>query len=133
MEAPFGRMAEEFESLFNRLVNWPMIGTAEEINPRGLSMEERENEVVVRAELPGFTPEEVRVEMLGEQLTIEAVHKEPAEGERPERETHRARRLVTLPAGIAPEKVEATFRNGVLEVHLPRTPETTARRIEVKT
>jgi HSP20 family protein len=125
-------MMGEFENLFNRFFNWPIAETSEEY-PWGLALEERETEVIVRAELPGFTPEEVRVELLGERLTIEAVHNVPAEGEKPEREMARARRIVTLPRGIAPEKVEATFRNGVLEVHLPRTPEATARRIEVKT
>jgi HSP20 family protein len=43
------------------------------------------------------------------------------------------RRTIELPTGIELERAEATFRNGVLEVHLPRTPEATARRIEVKT
>jgi len=89
---------------------------------------------VTRMELPGFAPEEVRVEWLGEQLTITAEHKVPAEGngEKPEREHIRVRRVLTLP-GIIPEKAEAVFWNGVLEVHLPRTPEATPRRIEVKT
>ena len=35
-------------------------------------------------------------------------------------------------AGVEPEKVEARYRNGVLEVHVPRTPEAQPRRIEVK-
>jgi len=38
-----------------------------------------------------------------------------------------------LPTGIVPEKVEARYHNGVLEVHVPRSPEAKPRRIEVKT
>jgi len=41
--------------------------------------------------------------------------------------------MVTLPPELELEKVEAIYRNGVLEVHLPRKPEVVGRRIEVKT
>ena len=40
---------------------------------------------------------------------------------------------VTVPPGVDPERVEARYRNGVLEVHMPLTPAATPRRIEVKT
>jgi len=134
LEAPFGRMSNEFERMFNRFFNWPVMEMPEEPYPWGLTTEERENEVVVRAELPGFAPEELRVEWLGGRLTIEAEHKVPAEGteKRPEREYAHVRRTIELPTAIEAAKVEATFRNGVLEIHLPRTPEAMARRIEVK-
>ena len=42
-------------------------------------------------------------------------------------------RSFTLPAAVDPDKVEAHDRNGVLEVHLPRTEQAARRRIEVKT
>jgi len=132
---PLGWMPEEFATLFNRFFSWPMMEELERREaPWAFTMEERENEVLARAELPGFAPEEVRVELLGERLTIEAEHKAPAEGaeEKAEREVTRVKRTITLPPGIAAEKIEAVYRNGVLEVHLPRTPEATARRIEVK-
>jgi len=97
-------------------------------------MEEKDKEVVVRVELPRFEPSEVKVEMLGEWLTVEAEHKEAAEKEeKTERSYAHVKRMVTLPTGIEAEKVEATYRNGVLEVHVPRKPEAAGRRIEVKT
>jgi len=85
--------------------------------------------------MPGFEPKEVKVELVGERLTIEAEHKEPAEEGKKEEERVYAhvKRVITLPPGVNPEKIEATYRNGVLEVHVPRTPEPTGRRIEVKT
>jgi len=133
-ETPFGWVPEEFATLFNRLWSWPIREEVERHYPWGFTMEERENEVLLRAELPGFTPEEVRVELLGERLTITAEHRPPAEGAPAgsEREVTRLSRTVTLPPGVAPERIEAAYRNGVLEVHLPRTPEATPRRIEVK-
>jgi len=148
METPFGWMMEEFPALFNRLFSgWPIMERVEEY-PWRLGMEENEKEIVIRAELPGFEPAEVRVETLGEMLTIEAEHgtppttegaatesREPAEkgAETTERAYAHVKREVTLPPGVEPERAEATFRNGVLEVHLPRKPEAVGRRIELKT
>jgi len=139
-ERRFRWMPEEFETLFNRFfTSWPIMETAEWPYTWGLTMEEREKEVVVRVELPGFEPEEVKVELLGERLTVEAEHKEPAEKkeEKPEEKVERTyahvKRMVTLPPGIELEKAEATYRNGVLEVHVPRKPEAVGRRIELKT
>jgi len=134
-ETPFGWMPEEFATLFNRFFPaWPVAEMPEWLTPRGLTMEEKEKEIVVRAELPGFGPEELKVEVLEGRLTIEAEHRVPAEKtEEAEREYARARRVLTLPPGVEPEKAEATYRNGVLEVHVPRTPGAVGRRIEVKT
>jgi len=133
VENLFEWVPEEFERLWNRFAVEPM-EVAEPIYRWTTTMEEKENEIIVRSELPGFTPEEVRVELLGGRLTIEAEHKAATETpERREREQARMRRVVALPTGIVPEKVEAVYRNGVLEVHVPRTPEAMPRRIEVRT
>jgi len=135
-ETPFGWMTEEFENLFNRLfTGWPVTETREWPYRYALTTEEKEKEILVRAEVPGFTPEEVKVELRGERLMIEAEHKEePKKGEeKAERTYAHVKRMITLPPEIEPEKVEAVYRNGVLEVHVPRKPEATGRRIEVKT
>lgn len=135
IETPFGFMPE-FEKLFTRF--FPVMEMPEWEYPWGLTMEEKEKEVVVRVELPGFAPEEVKVELVGEMLKIEAEHKEP-EGKEPEVkekekvERKYVKREVTLPPEVELEKAEAIYRNGVLEVHLPRKPEVVGRRIEVKT
>jgi len=75
----------------------------------GLTTEETDKEFVVRGELPGFEPTEVKVEVVGERLAITAQRAEPV------------------------EKPVATYRNGVLEVHFPHAPEAVGRQIEVKT
>jgi len=133
-EDPFGGMLAEFPALFDRLLgSWPVAELPERL-PR-LTMEENDKEIIVRAELPGFEPAEVRVELLGDRLTVEAEHREPVEKtEKPTDRTYaHMKRVLTLPPEIAVEKIEATYRNGVLEVHLPRSPEEVGRRIEVKT
>jgi HSP20 family protein len=135
MRTPF-RLMEEFEPIFERFFGtWPT--PAEEWEwpvYYGFTMTEGEREYLVRAELPGFEPAEVSVTLTGNVLTIEARHgEEPKEGEAAEREYAHVRRSVTLPAGAEVERLEAAYRNGVLEVHVPKAPEATARRIEVKT
>jgi len=128
-EKPFGWLPEDFETLFNRfLTGWPVLETPEWPYRWGLTTEEKEKEFIVRVEMPGFTPEEVKVEMFGEELTVEAEHKELVEKpEKPEEKVERnfahVKRVLTLPAGVEPEKAEALYRNGVLELHLPRKPE----------
>jgi len=135
-EAPFSWVPEEFANLFNRMfTDWPLAEMAE--RPEwGMTTETREKEFVVRVELPGFEPAEVKVELLGERLTVEAEHREPAGEKAPEvaeRAYAHVKRVMTLPPGVELEKAEAIYRNGVLEVHVPRIPEPTGRRIEVKT
>lgn len=134
-EAPARWLAEEMETLFNRfLPTWPIAETAEWPFRWALTTEEKEKEIIARVELPGFAPEEVAVELLGNRLTVEAKHGEPAEkeGTKPERAYAHAKRVMTLPPEVELEKAEATFHNGVLEVHFPRKPETIGRRLEVK-
>jgi HSP20 family protein len=138
-ETPFGWMLEEFPGLFNRMLSsFPIPEMPEYQFPWGVMTEEKENEILMRFELPGFEPTELKVQVFGERLLIEAEHKEPAakpeeKVEKKEAAYARIRREVMLPVGVEPEKVEAVYRNGVLEVHLPRKPEAMGRLVEVKT
>jgi len=133
IESPFARIPE-FGTLVDRLLNaWPEVEMPEWPSGWGLTTEENEKEVMVRFELPGFEPAEVKIELVGDRLTVEAEHKAAAAKPEERTERTRVRRMLTLPPGVDLTKVEATYRNGVLEVHLPREPEAVGRRIEVKT
>jgi len=129
---PFAWMPE----VINRFFKWPTLDAWDWAHPWwSLTMEEKEKEVIVKAELPGFEPEEVKVELTGELLTVEAEHKEPPKEkgeEKGEREHVHVKREITLPPTVEVEKAEATYRQGVLEVRIPRKPEVVPRRIEVK-
>jgi len=126
-------MPDEFENLFDRLMSFPVIEAPAWPNRWDLTTEENEKEFLLRFELPGFEPGEVKVEVIGDRLNVEAEHMPPAEKSGTERSFARARRTITLPPGANLETVEAIYRNGVLEVHVPRVPEALGRRIEVKT
>jgi len=138
---PFGLLAEEtFGRMFDRffaelpVISFPMEEMIE-TPTRALTMEENENEIVVRAELPGFAPEELTVELRGDVLVLEAEHRVPAETTAATGELAYAhvRRMISLPPEVELEKLEALYRNGVLEVRVPRTLEAVGRRIAVMT
>jgi len=138
VESPFNWLPEEFGNLFNRFFTLPVMETPEWPYRWALTTEELEKEYVIRVELPGFAPEEVKVELMGEELVVEAEHKEPVEKtekaeEKVERMYAHVKRVMTLPPGVDLEKLEAIYRHGVLELHLPRKPEAVGRKIEVKT
>lgn len=134
-------LANDSRSIFERMLSipplpeWPMIEALEAPEWWGMTTEETDKEFMIRIELPGFEPPEVKVEVIGELLVVEAEHKAPEDKakEAKERAYAHVRRSMTLPPNLDLEKVEATYRNGVLEVHIPRTPEAVGRRIEVKT
>lgn len=130
--SPFEWFNREFAPLFERV--FPVFPFEARMEPLwGFKMEERENEYVLRAEVPGFEASELEVTTVGDVLKVRAVHppseKEPAS----EHPYARLERSVTLPPGCKLEAIEARYRNGVLEVHIPRAPEVRPRRIEVKT
>jgi len=123
-------MRREFESVFDRFIGgWPMAETPDLAGAWGVDWKENDKEMTLRAELPGFDLSEIDVQVAGDVLNITAAHK-AAEGA--DRDDRQIRRSFTLPSGLEAEKVEAVYRNGVLEVHLPKTPAVQPRKIEVK-
>ena len=90
-----------------------------------LTMEETEGGFVVLADLPGFEKEEIDLRIDGDSLLIRA-DRDATEGD--ERTFARQRRSVSerisIPEAIVESEVSATYRNGVLEVHLPIDAET---------
>ena len=131
MRNPFEWFHEAFAPLFER--TFPAFPFEARYPPYwGFETEERENEYVVRAEVPGFEASELEVTLTGNVLTLRAeprrAEKEPAV----ERPYARLERALTLPPGLNLEAMEARYHNGILEVHVPRMPEVRPRRIEVK-
>jgi HSP20 family protein len=92
---------------------------------------------VLKADLPGLTESDVRIEVENNILTVagerKAEHEDKHEGYyRLERATGAFSRSLTLPEGIDPESVRATFHNGVLEVRIPKPVEVKPRRVQIE-
>ena len=92
-----------------------------------LEVTERGGKLVVRADLPGLTKDDVKVEVRDDALCIEGERRQEREDKRKglyrsERTYGRFYREVPLPEGIDPEQAKASFKNGVLEVTMPAPP-----------
>jgi HSP20 family protein len=137
---PLARMREEFESLFDRFFgNLPLAGEGFDFEHGwALDVDDSGKDVVVRAEAPGFEAKDFDVELSGNRLHIRAEQKRVEKKKEKEKAGYTERRyasferLVTLPEYIDRTKVEANYRNGVLEVRVPKTAEAQGQRIEVK-
>jgi HSP20 family protein len=88
----------------------------------------------VKAEAPGFDASDLDVSVSGNLLTIKAEKKKESKEKKGEYfEERRFERAITLPSGADPDKVEATYHNGILEIHLAKTEDAQRKRIPVKT
>jgi len=138
LDYPFENF-REMNDLFNRFFRaWPMpLETEWAKETWALNVEETEKEFLVHAEAPGFEAKEIEVNVIGDRLTLRAEHKEEAKEEKEKNgyryAGRRFERTFTLPANTDPAKIEAAYKNGVIEVHMPKTEVAKPRRIEVKT
>jgi HSP20 family protein len=99
---------------------------------------ERNNELVVRADLPGLTKDDVKVDVTEDHVTIQGERKREREEEkegvyRSERSYGSFYRSIPLPEGAIVEQAKASFKDGVLEVAMPAPPEQVrrGRRVEI--
>ena len=102
-----------------------------------VNLSEDKDHLYVRAELPGVKAEDLEITLQDSNLILRGERKIPAEDKqanyhRRERESGFFRRIVTLPAQIRGDKVEATCKDGVLIVKLAKPEEIKPRKIEVK-
>lgn len=95
----------------------------------------RGDRYIVRVDLPGVSPRDVEVTLQGNRLTIKGERKpSQASGDNyVYRETWAGafERTVTVPEGIAPGDVRATYSNGVLEVSMPLPPALVPHRVPI--
>jgi len=121
---PLSLFRNEFDALFDRF-----LGHMPEM--RGTQLEETEQEIVCRMDAPGFEATDFNLELNADHLKIDAEHKKD-KGDGKEVSTRRVQQYLWLPKEVDPEKVEATYRNGVLEIHLTKSPEAQGKKVEVK-
>lgn len=134
---PFGRLRGEMDRLFdNILENVPAFALPGTRSFPAVNVWEDNEQLYAEAEIPGLKLDDLDVSVLGDELTIKGcrcgAEEEGVTFHRRERGTGDFCRVLRLPVEIDAEKVEATLRDGVLTIKLPKSAASLPRRIEVK-
>ena len=127
---------QEFDRLFSTLFNDSRnAGSVQRWVPP-MDLVEADDSFVLKADLPGLSEDDVAIEVQDNVLTIsgsrQAEHERKEQGWfRLERSYGSFSRSLTLPDGVDPDKIAATFDRGVLEVRIPKPEERKPRRISI--
>ena len=139
----------EFGTLGNRMRNFfdyptffapsvfaaPMAETGEWFP--AVELVEADGEFVLTAEIPGMSKDDVDVSIEDNVLIFKGEKKFELDEERDrmhirERRYGTFHRAFTLPRNVAADKIKAEYKDGVVELHLPKSPEAKGRHIEIK-
>jgi len=132
-------LRDEVNALFDRFFEGRSLPSLFE---RGWSpavdVAETEDSFIISAELPGMDPENVEISVTGDTLTIKGEKKQEAAEEgknfhRVERSYGAFCRTIPLRAGVKADEAQATFKNGVLRITLPKEEGELKKTIKVKT
>ena len=108
-----------------------------ELTTPAVDLYEEKDDIVVKAELPGIDKNNIEVNLTDHTLTIKGEKKKEEEVKeenyyRSERSYGSFLRTLELPKDVHADKVKASFKNGILEVRIPKTEEAKAKEIKVK-
>ena len=126
-----------FDDAFTRPFSLTREGGSTWSSP-AIDMYQTDNDVVVKADLPGIKADEVQINVNGDVLTIKGETKQQDEKKDKSwhiREHRRGafERSIRLPSGVIADRANADFDNGVLTITLPKSEEVKPRTISVKT
>ena len=132
-------LQNEMNRLFNTAFDTPATpgnGGAMRRWVPAMDLVETADDFVLRADLPGLTQDDVKLELEDSTLTVSGERKsertDKHEGYyRVERAFGSFSRSLTLPKGVDADAVKANFDNGVLEIHIPKPEERKPRRIAI--
>lgn len=128
-EEPFQQRA------WRRFPSLKKLRELEEIAP-AIDMYDNKDEVVVKAEIPGVEKENVHISISDNTLTIKGEMKKEEEVKEKdyyysERSYGSFARALSLPAKVKADKIKANFKDGILEIHLPKVEEAKPKEIKI--
>lgn len=102
-----------------------------------IDMYDEKDEMVVKADIPGVKKEDVHISLMDNTLIIRGeIKKEKEKKEEDyyysERSYGNFSRTIILPVKVQSKKIKANFKNGVLEIHLPKSPEAKQKEIQIE-
>lgn len=134
------RAFEIFDSngrwLGHELEDW-LCAESELLHPVHLEMTETDDNLAIRAEVPGFTTKELKIDIEPRRLTIAGKHEAQEESKKgkmiySERCAKEVMKIVYLPAEVDSSKVTATLKDGILNIEVPKAAHAKTVRIEPK-
>jgi HSP20 family protein len=141
-DSPLAALRGEMDRLFEAYVRDPLASIEWPFAAQGgwcpaIDVYEDDQQIAVRAEIPGMDPNDVEVTVTGNQLVLSGEKKESSEQSGKEYRLTESRygafrRTIPLSGSVDAAKVEAQCANGVLTIRLPKTQAAAARRINVK-
>jgi HSP20 family protein len=135
----FDRMRKEMDRLWDSFFEGGLRRRAEgggEWLP-SLDVSETKNELVVKAEVPGMDPKDIDISLSDGMLTIKGEKKQEKEEREAdyhlvERSYGAFTRSVQLPKEVQSEKINASYKNGILKITLPKSEEAKKKEIKIK-
>jgi HSP20 family protein len=123
----FERMQELFAEMANNWNGEAFQTSSLTASSANVDLEDRSDEFVLTAELPGFDKGDIDVRVTDRTLRLEAEHEEESteetDGEyiRRERRQTSVARSIPLPGAVETDDIEATYNNGILTVRMPKS------------
>lgn len=138
------RELQTMRSFMDRFFDEPFLSAPQLWSERGegfpvpLDVIEEEGQYIVKASMPGITPEDVEITLTDNVLTIKGESKHETETKEANYHVRERRygsfmRQLSLPMPVKGEEVDATFEHGVLTLRLPKTEAVKPKKIAVKT
>jgi HSP20 family protein len=133
---PFRGFDDLMRGMFDDWLSPRAHGEARGWSP-AVDMIDKKDEIVLRADVPGLDQKDIHVSVENGMLTIRGTRQEEREAKEEdyyccERWAGSFSRTMALPSGIDPDKIKATFKNGVLEVHVPKSAQAVGKSIEIQ-
>ncbi len=133
---PFYPVRRDFEKDFFDFFNPSIRNKAGYIEP-AVDVVEKDENIIVKAQVPGIPKENITVEVKGDQLVIKGEHKQEKEEKkenfyRQEIQYGSFYRIIDLPSEVEKTHAEATMKDGVLEIKLKKNKESSPRKITIK-
>ena len=133
-----GTIQNEMNRLFNSFFDTPTHSNGATFRRwiPAMDLVETGDAFVLKADLPGLTESDVSIELEDNVLIVSGERKSEHEDRkagyyRVERSYGSFRRALTLPEGVDPEAVTATFDNGVLEITVPKPEQQAPRKVQI--
>jgi HSP20 family protein len=129
------RLHREMDDLFGNFLGFPTWSEKSIWPP--IDLVEDENEITVRAEVPGCKASDVNISVQGNTLSISGEKRHEEEKKEKgyyyeERSYGSFRRDMTLPADVEPDKIDASCKDGILTIRLPKSEKAKAVKVKVK-